>query len=118
MLRVLLGTHEGPRSLSGEERSAVQEVGNILASSFLSGLGDLLGKPLMPSPPEIHLDDLKGLMGQVAADLEGHASEILVVQALFEDPEQLIEGRFFVLPEMESLEAMLLPTEAGERSEA
>jgi hypothetical protein len=41
-----------------------------------------------------------------------------VVQALFEDPEQLIEGRFFVLPEMESLEAMLRPAEAGERSEA
>jgi len=118
MLRVLLGTHEGPRSLSEEERSAVQEVGNILASSFLSGLGDLLGKPLMPSPPEVHLDDLKGLMGQVEADLKGHASEILVVQALFEDPEQLIEGRFFVLPEMESLEAMLRPAEAGERSEA
>jgi chemotaxis protein CheC len=118
MLRVLLGAHERPRSLSEEERSAVQEVGNILASSFLSGLGDLLGKRLMPSPPEIHLDDLKVMMGQVAADLTEHASEILVVQALFQDPEQLIEGRFFVLPEMASLEALLRPAEAAGRSGA
>ncbi len=117
MLRVLLGANEGPRPLSDQERSAVQEVGNILASSFLSGLGDLLGKPLIPSPPEIHLDDLKGLMGQVRADLAEHTSEILVVHGLFEDPQQLIEGQFFVLPDMESLEAMLRPAEAGKRSE-
>jgi chemotaxis protein CheY-P-specific phosphatase CheC len=57
-------------------------------------------------------------MGQVAADLTEHASEILVVQALFEDPEQRIEGRFFVLPEMASLEAMLRPAEAGGKSGA
>ncbi len=107
MLRVLLGTQEKPRSLSDRERSAVEEVGNILASSFLSGLGDLLRKRLMPTPPEIHLDDLPGLMRQVMADLEGQASEVLVVRARFEDPEERIEGQFFVLPEMASLEAML-----------
>jgi glycerol-3-phosphate dehydrogenase (NAD(P)+) len=42
MLRLLLGTQEGPRSMSDQERSAVQEVGNILVSAFLSGLGDLV----------------------------------------------------------------------------
>lgn len=107
MLRVLLGTQEKPQSLSDQERSAVQEVGNILVSSFLSGLGDLLGKRLMPTPPEIHLDDLTGLMREVMTGLEGEASEVLVVRALFEDPDQRMEGHFFVLPEMASLEAML-----------
>src|SRR5574337_1393420 len=38
MLRALLGTQEEQRSLSDQEQSAVQEVGNILVSSFLSGL--------------------------------------------------------------------------------
>ncbi len=118
MLRMLLGTKEGPRSLSDQERSAVQEAGNILVSAFLSGLGDLLGKRLLPSPPEIHLDDLKSLMRKVTEDLKGHESEVLVVQARFEDPEQRIEGQFFVLPEMVSLEAMLHPADAGRRLEA
>jgi chemotaxis protein CheC len=106
MLRMLFGTHEGSRSLSDQERSAVQEVGNILVSAFLSGLGDLLGKRLLPSPPEIHLEDLKR-----------QGSEVLVVQALFEDPEQRIEGQFFVLPEMISLEATLHPADVGRRVE-
>jgi chemotaxis protein CheC len=118
MLRVLLGTQEEPRSLSEQERSAVQEVGNIVVSSFLSGLGDLLGKRLMPTPPEIHMNDHAGLMRQVMADLEGQGSVVLVVRALFEDPEQRIEGQFFVLPEMMSLEAMLHPTDGAGRSGA
>lgn len=116
MLRLLLGAREEPRSLSEDERSAVQEVGNILVSSFLSGLGDLLGKRLLPSPPEIHLNDQPGLTRQVMADLGEQGSEVLVVRALFEDPEQRIEGHFFVLPEMVSLEAMLHPVDPDRRS--
>jgi len=112
MLRMLLGTHEGPRSLSDQERSAVQEVGNILVSAFLSGLGDLLEKRLLPSPPEIHQDDLSELMRKVMEGLKGKSSEILVVQALFEDPQQRIEGQFFMLPEMVSLEALLNPQDS------
>jgi len=118
MLRVLLGTQEMPRALSDRERSAVQEVGNILASSFLSSLGDLLGKRLMPTPPEIHLDDLTGLMRDVMAALRDQASEVLIIRALFEDPAQRIEGRFLVLPEMASLEALLHGAAPGGRSGA
>jgi chemotaxis protein CheC len=118
MLRVLLGTREELRSLTEEERSAVQEVGNILASSFLGGLSDLLGKRLMHTPPEIHVDDFPGLMRQVMAGVEGALSDVLVVQASFEDPEQRIEGRLFVLPEMVSLEAMLRGVGVDGRSEA
>jgi len=43
----------------------------------------------------------------VMADLEGEGSEVLVVEALFEDPGQRIEGRFYVLPEAASLTALL-----------
>lgn len=107
VLRVLLGAQEESRLLSEYERSAVQEVGNIVVSSFLSGLGDLVGKRLIPTPPDVHLDDSHALVRQVMADLKERGSEVFVVQALFEDPERRIEGRFFVLPELMSLQAML-----------
>ena len=107
MLRVLLGVEEESRSLSGFERSAVQEVGNIVVSSFLSGLGDLVGKRLFHTPPEIHLDDSQGLVREVLANVKEQGAGVLVVQALFEDPERRIEGRFFVLPEFTSLQSML-----------
>ncbi len=107
MVNVLLRTQVRLLSLSETERSAVQEVGNILASSFLSGLADLLGKRLLPTPPELYVEDFPGLMQQVMADFEGKGSEVLMVEALFEDPGQRFEGRFYVLPEAELLAAML-----------
>lgn len=116
MLRRLLGRVEAPGALSKDEQSAVQEVGNVLASSFLSELGDLLGRRLMPSPPELHLGDIPQLIQQVMEDVKGRGSEALVVQAIFEDPDRKITGRFFVLPEMASLLRMLRGTEEG-RSE-
>jgi len=118
MLGMLLARDEGSRSLSEQERSAVQEVGNVLVSAFLSGLGDLLGKRLLPSPPEIHLDNLTTLIRQVAEDIKGQGAEILVVQALFEDPERRIEGQFFMLPEMASLETLLHPVDEERRVDA
>lgn len=110
MLRVLLGVQEESRLLSEYERSAVQEVGNIVVSSFLSGLGDLVGKRLIPTPPELHLDGSHGLVRQVMANLKEQGSEVFVIQALFEDPERRIEGRFFVLPELLSLQPLLQGT--------
>ncbi|HTU00820.1 MAG TPA: chemotaxis protein CheC, partial [Candidatus Sulfotelmatobacter sp.] len=44
MLNTLLGSKDGPRVLTDVEQSAFQEIGNILASSFLSELGELTGR--------------------------------------------------------------------------
>ena len=114
MLRALLGTSEEPRPLSDQERSAVQEVGNILVSSFLSGMGDLLGKRLLPTPPQIAFDYIPRLMQQVVAELRSKGPEVLVVQALFQDPEREIEGRFVILSEIASLEMMVHSASGGE----
>ncbi|HSB73548.1 MAG TPA: chemotaxis protein CheC [Candidatus Methylomirabilis sp.] len=107
ILQVLLSRGKDARPLSVEERSAIQEVGNILASSFLNEMGDLLGKRLLPSPPEFHIEDIPQLIQQVVETVKEQGSEVLVVHGLFEDPDQEFTGRFFVLPEMASLLAMI-----------
>jgi chemotaxis protein CheC len=107
MLQVLLRRSEDSRPLSVEEQSAIQEIGNVLTSAFLSELGDLVGKRLLPSPPEFHATDIPQLIQQVVEKMKEQGSEVLVVQGLFEDPDQGIKGRFFVVPEMASLQAMI-----------
>lgn len=118
MLGRLLGRSADPRPLSEEERSALQEVGNILVSSFLSELGDLLGRRLIPSPPQAYFDDVPRLIQEVIREVGGGDSEILVVQARFTDAAQEIEGRFLVLPEMASLLAMIHGPEDGDERPA
>jgi chemotaxis protein CheC len=114
LLQVLMGTSAEPRALTETERSAVQEVGNIVASSFLSELGDLLGRRFVPSTPEIHLDNIPRLVGDVLASVHALGSEVLVVYALLEEPGRHIEGRVFVVPEVSALEPVAHDV-AGER---
>lgn len=97
--------------LSPLEHSAVQEVGNILASAFLGELGDLIGRRILPSPPRVRFEDTAELIRDLARSLRQVGSEIVVVQADFEDPSDHIEGRFFVFPEIASVERLTCSAE-------
>lgn len=98
--------------LSPLEHSTVQELGNILVSAFLSELGELLGRRILPSPARIQLEESSELIRDLSRNLQKQGSEVVVVQAEFEDPLDHIQGRFFVLPEMASVERL---TRFGER---
>ena len=106
LLQALMGIPAEPRELTEIERSAIQEVGNIVASSFLSELGDLLGRRFLPSAPEIHLDNVPRLVRGVLASVRDLGSEVLVVHALLEDREGHIQGRVFVVPAVSALEPL------------
>ena len=112
VLQLLLGRSAEPHELDGLERSAIQELGNILASSFLSELGDLTGRRFMHSVPQIHLRNARSHMQELLANLRTISSEVMVIQARFEDPIRQLEGGFFVLPEL----AAFLPTSAGDQN--
>ncbi len=99
-------------ALSPLEHSAVQEVGNILGSAFLSELADLIGRRILPSPPRVQFEDTAELIRELTHNLQRVGSEIVVVQADFEDPSDHIEGRFFVFPELGSIERL---TRSAER---
>jgi chemotaxis protein CheC len=114
LLQLLMGTPAKPRDLTEMERSAVREVGNLLASSFLSELGDLVGRRLMPSPPEFHFEQIPRVVRALFASLHALSGEVLVIQARLEDPGGSIHGRFFVVPEVGTLEP-IAPVAAGER---
>lgn len=98
VLQGLLGNPGEPHEFAEVGRSAVQEFGNVLVSTFLSDLGDRLGRRFLPSPPELHLDDVRPPVRDVLAWTRGLASEAGVVQARLEALERRIEGQvFFVL---------------------
>ena len=113
-LQVLLGGAAEPRPLREMERSAIQEVGNIMASSFLSELGDLLGRRLLHSSPEMYIENIPQLVRDVATSLRALGSELLVIQGAIEDGDRQPQGRFFFVPEAAVLEPIACGT-AGNR---
>jgi len=114
LLQVLMGIPAEPRDLTETERSAIQEVGNIVASSFLSELGDRLGRRFLPSAPEIHLDNVPRVVRGVLACVRDLGSDVLVVQAVLEDRERHIEGRIFVVPAVSALEPVSRDAAGGQ----
>ena len=106
LLQALMGIPAEPRNLTEIERSAIQEVGNVVASSFLSELGDRLGRRFLPSAPEIHLDDVPRVVRGVLASVRDLGSDVLVLHAVLQDRERHIEGRIFVVPAVSALESV------------
>jgi chemotaxis protein CheC len=81
--------------------SALAEIGNILCSSYLNALGQMLGMELEPCPPETAWD----LLGAIVASVllaQGEIEEALVL-----DSELLVEGASC------GLSFMLLPSGQG-----
>jgi chemotaxis protein CheC len=105
-LQALMGTPAAPRELTATERSAIQEVGNIVASSFLSELGDRVGRRFLPSAPECHLAGAPEAVRDALAFVRGLGSDVLVVHAALEDGEGHIRGRIFIMPDVGAWETV------------
>jgi len=114
LLQSLMGIPAEPRDLTETERSAIQEVGNVVASSFLSELGDRLGRRFLPSAPEIHLDNVPRVVRGVLASVRDLGSDVLVVQAVLEDRERRLQGRIFVVPAVSALEPVSRDAAGGQ----
>jgi chemotaxis protein CheC len=114
ILQTLVGTPAVPRALSETERSAVGEVGNVVVSSFVSELGDRLGRRLVPSPPEVRLGDYSRLVNDTLAAARLLGGDIAVVHGLLEEPAQRMGGGFLAALDVGALEPRVHGA-AGER---
>ncbi len=109
VLQALLGTTGEPHDLTEIDRSAVHEFGNVLASSFLSELGDRLGRRLLPSPPDLVVGDLAARVHEVLAWVHTLDSRAWVMQADLAAPERGIEGQVLIVLD----DAALAPATGG-----
>ena len=90
--------------------SALKEVGNILASAFLSAIGNLLRRTLIPSVPMLAYDMAGAVVDYVLIDLSKGGSLALMVETDFSGEAGLgnqIRGHFFMMPDPQTLEIFL-----------
>jgi len=98
--------------LSEMHASALREIGNILASSFLTALTQLLGKTLIPSIPGVAFDLAGAIVDSILMQLGEEMDLSLVVKATFSDQECGIHGHLYLLPDQASLRAILAAAKA------
>jgi chemotaxis protein CheC len=95
------------RVISDIERSALKEVGVILANAYLGALGSFVGLGLVPTVPELIMDMAGAIVDYILIELSCKSQFALLVESEFSEPEAKVTGHFFLIPVPEGLELIL-----------
>ncbi|GGM21524.1 CheY-P phosphatase CheC [Paraliobacillus quinghaiensis] len=85
--------------------SALQELGNILAGSYLSALSDFINVLLQPSVPLLHIDMAGAILTQGLMELSQESDYAIIIDTIINEQDNEndpIKGHFFLLPDPES----------------
>lgn len=86
--------------------SAIKEIGNIIAGSYLNALSSMTQLTLVPSVPYISIDMAAAILSVPAIEFGKVGDNALMIETEFGD-DTTINGYFILLPELESYEKIL-----------
>ncbi|WP_430785891.1 chemotaxis protein CheC [Virgibacillus flavescens] len=91
---------------SGLAVSALQEVGNILAGSYLSALSDFTGINMQPSVPSLSIDMAGAILTAGLIKLSQVMDYAVIIDTTINEnnSENGVNGKFFLLPDPESFD--------------
>lgn len=88
------------------ELSALKEIGNIIAGSYLSALSSLTNLVIVPSVPYIAVDMAASILSVPAIEFGQYGDNALLIQTEI-CADVLINGYFILMPEQDSYEQIL-----------
>lgn len=94
-------------SLEDMDMSALSEVGNILAASYINSLSTLTGMTLKISIPSISIDMAGAILSVPAIEFGQLGDRILFIETQFEEDNKRVAGDLFLIPKMDSFSKML-----------
>ncbi|MCQ1527976.1 chemotaxis protein CheC [Lutispora saccharofermentans] len=107
LINWLMGKDETNADLDEIELSALKEVGNILAGSYLSSLSTLTGLSMTVSIPSLAID-MAGAIMSVPVILFGQVGDhVLLIETDFIEGINRVKGNFFLIPDEQSFEILL-----------
>ena len=108
LVNILLGK---PANESGEfcelGISALKEIGNILAGSYLSALSNLTHLNIMTTVPEIAIDMAGAILSVPAIEFGNNGDTVLYIETEFTEGKTKVVGDFFLIPDIESYDVMM-----------
>ncbi|XID95107.1 chemotaxis protein CheC [Paenibacillaceae bacterium WGS1546] len=103
----LLGLHStGGGEYSELELSALNEIGNILAGSYLSSLADFTGLRMSPTVPSLAVDMAGAILSYGLLQFGTMGDDALLIETTFLEGQREAEGQFFLIPDPDSFEKL------------
>ncbi|QYR24175.1 chemotaxis protein CheC [Paenibacillus sp. sptzw28] len=84
------------------ELSALSEIGNILAGSYLSSLADFTKLSMSPTVPAIAIDMAGAILSYGLVQYGEMGDSALLIDTKFLEGQEELEGYFFLIPDPES----------------
>ena len=89
------------------ERSALKEIGVILANAYLGALSSFVGMGLVPCAPEIVVDMAGAMVDYLLIELSCVSKYALLIESEFREETTSIVGHFFLIPNPVGLEIII-----------
>jgi chemotaxis protein CheC len=94
--------------LTDMEKSALEEVGNIMMCAFFDSIAELLHIPIVPGPPALAYDMPSAVLDYVLIHIGAVADKIFVFDTLVEEEKEKTFGiSLFLVPEPKSINVIL-----------
>ena len=89
------------------EESALKEIGNIIAGSYLSSISSLTNMLITSSVPYLAVDMAGAILSVPAIEFGKMGDKALLIESRFKDMDIDISGYFILIPTIESYKLML-----------
>jgi chemotaxis protein CheC len=89
------------------ELSALQEIGNILCSSYLGAVSSFVNLSVKPAPPILARDMAAAILSVPAIEFSKMTDGVLIIDTVFETKEKNATGFFLLVPDFDSFGAIL-----------
>ena len=107
LVNILVGNPPDKEDAFNEmEFSALSEIGNIIAGSYLSALAGLTNLTIVASVPSMTIDMAGALLSVPAIEYGKIGDKVLLIQTQFGE-DDLVNGYFVMVPELESYDKIL-----------
>lgn len=105
LLRKIVGIEVANEEFySDMELSALNEIGNILAGSYLSSLADFTNLNMQPTVPSLAIDMAGAILTYGLLQYGEMGDHALLIDTAFLEGKDEVEGHFFLIPDPESFD--------------
>lgn len=110
LVNMLMGMGDAPENseitFSEMEMSALNEIGNIVAGSYVTAMSTMTNLKINLSVPNLDIDMIGAMLSVPASEFGKYGDKLLFIQSQFGEHDQ-INGYFLMIPELESYDKIL-----------
>jgi chemotaxis protein CheC len=99
--------HDESRELDDNDRSALSEIGNIVACAYLNAISKFLTVTLIPTPPGLAIDMLMPILQFPACIIGERSDYAVVIETEFIRRDEAFYGILLFMPDSELLSSMV-----------